>query len=298
MADPLEGRWALIVHGGAKEMEPGEEDDNRSGVTEAARAGAAVLEQGGSAVDAVEAAIRVLEDLPVFNAGRGSALNEAGEIEMCSGLMDGKNLAVGAVGAIRNVRHPVSVAKRLLPEKEVFLVGEGAFLFAKNEGLETVPSEALMTRTARDALEHLHDTVGAVAMDTGGNLAAGTSTGGLAGQKVGRIGDSPLPGNGLYADNHIGAVSFSGDGETITRVALAAQVMASIGKDGPEEAIRKAVEQLPGVGGGSADGGAIAIAKDGRIGWAHNSPAFAIAYASADAPGIKAFLSKEEETRG
>jgi beta-aspartyl-peptidase (threonine type) len=298
MANLEEGRWALIVHGGAKEMEPGEENDNRNGILEAARAGKAVLEQGGSAVDAVEAAIKVLEDLPVFNAGRGSALNEAGEIEMCSGLMDGKNLAVGAVGAIRNVRNPVSVAKRLLPEKEVFLVGEGALLFAKKEGLETVPSEALMTEPRRDALEQLHDTVGAVAMDKGGNLAAGTSTGGLTGAKVGRIGDSPLPGNGLYADNHIGAVSFSGDGESITRVALAAQVMASIGENGPEEAVRKAVEQLPGVGGASADGGGIAIAKDGRMGWAHNSPAFAVAYASSDSPEPKAFLSKEEQTRG
>lgn len=298
MAYPEEGRWALIVHGGAKQMEPGEEGDNRSGILEAVRAGIGVLEQGGNAVDSVEAAIRVLEDLPVFNAGRGSALNEAGEIEMCSGLMDGRNLAVGAVGAIRNVRHPVSVAKRLLPEKEIFLVGEGALLFAKKEGLETVPSEALMTGTRRDALEHLHDTVGAVAMDKGGNLAAGTSTGGLTGAKVGRVGDSPLPGNGLYADNHIGAVSFSGDGESITRVALAAQVMASIAELGPQDAVRKAVEQLPGVGGASADGGGIAIAKDGRMGWAHNSPSFVVAYADSHSPEPKAYLHKEEERRG
>ncbi len=298
MADPNEGRWALIVHGGAKEMEPEEEDSNRSGVIEAARAGAAVLQRGGSAVDAVEASIRVLEDLPVFNAGRGSALNEAGDIEMCSGLMDGRDLSVGAVGAIRNVRNPVSVARRLLPEKEILLVGEGALRFAKSSGVETVPTEALMTETRRDALEQLHDTVGAVAMDEGGNLAAGTSTGGLTGAKVGRIGDSPMPGTGLYADNHVGAVSFSGDGESIARLALAAQVMASIGREGPEEAIRKAVEQLPGVGGASGDGGGIAIAKDGRIGWAHNSPAFAIACASADSPEPKAYLSKEEERRG
>jgi beta-aspartyl-peptidase (threonine type) len=290
-----EGLWALIVHGGAKEMEPGEEDDNREGVTEAARRGAAVLERGGSAVDAVEAAIRVLEDLPVFNAGCGSALNEAGQIEMCSGLMDGRDLSVGAVGAIRNVRNPVSVAKKLLPEKEILLVGEGALLFAKQAGLETVPSEELMTETRRDALEQLHDTVGAVAMDQGGNLAAGTSTGGLTGARVGRIGDSPLPGNGLYADNHIGAVSFSGDGESIARLALAAQVMARIGEAGPEAAIAKAVEQLPGVGG---DGGGIAIAKDGRIGWAHNSPAFAVAYTSAESPEPKVFLRKAEEKSG
>jgi beta-aspartyl-peptidase (threonine type) len=293
MPAPDEG-WALIVHGGAKAMEPGEEDANRAGMLEAARAGIEVLEKGGGAVDAVEASIRILEDLPVFNAGRGSALNEAGEVEMCSGLMDGRDLSVGAVGAIRNVRHPVSVAKRLLPEKEILLVGEGARSFAEEAGLEMVPSEALVTENRVDALEHLHDTVGAVAMDQGGNLAAGTSTGGLTGAKVGRIGDSPLPGNGLYADNHIGAVSFSGDGESIARLALAAQVMSSIGKDGPEEAVRKAVEQLPGLGG---DGGGIAIAKDGRIGWAHNSPAFAIAHASRDAPEPKVFLKKDEETR-
>jgi beta-aspartyl-peptidase (threonine type) len=298
MSDFNESRWALIVHGGAKEMEPGEEEDNRSGILDAVRSGAAVLAEGGSAVDAVEASIRVLEDLPVFNAGRGSALNEAGEIEMCSGLMDGSDLSVGAVGAIRNVRNPVSVARRLLSEKEILLVGEGATLFARKSGLEMVPDEALMTETRREALEQMHDTVGAVAMDRGGNLAAGTSTGGLTGAKVGRIGDSPLPGNGLYADNHVGAVSFSGDGESIARLALAARVMASLADDGPEAAVRKAVEQLPGVGGADGDGGGIAIAKDGRIGWAHNSPAFAVAYASADSPEPKAFLKKEEERRG
>jgi beta-aspartyl-peptidase (threonine type) len=298
MGYPEEGRWALIVHGGAKEMEPGEEEDNRSGVLEAARAGLEVLEEGGSAVDAVEASIRILEDLPVFNAGRGSALNEAGEIEMCSGLMDGRDLSVGAVGAIRNVRNPVSVARRLLGEKEILLVGEGAALFARRSGCEMVPDEALMTKTRREALEHLHDTVGAVAMDRGGNLAAGTSTGGLTGARVGRIGDSPLPGNGLYADNHVGAVSFSGDGESIARLALAAQVMASLGRDGPEEAIRKAVGQLPGVGGASGDGGGIAIAKDGRIGWAHNSPHFVVAYATGDMAEPAAFLKKDEETSG
>jgi beta-aspartyl-peptidase (threonine type) len=298
MIFPREGRWALIVHGGAKEMEPGEEDDNRNGVLEAARAGIAVLEGGGSAVDAVEASIRVLEDLPTFNAGRGSALNEAGEIEMCSGLMDGRDLSVGAVGAIRNVRNPVSVAKRLLPEKEILLVGEGAMLFAKTAGLEMATNEDLIAETRTDAVEHLHDTVGAVAMDRGGNLAAGTSTGGLTGARVGRIGDSPMPGNGLYADNHVGAVSFSGDGESIARLALAAQVMTTIGEQGPQEAIRRAVEQLPGVGGASGDGGGIAIAKDGRIGWTHNSPAFAVAYASADAPEPRAFLKKDEERSG
>jgi beta-aspartyl-peptidase (threonine type) len=291
-------RWTLIVHGGAKEMEPDERDDNRSGIVEAAEAGRAVLDKGGSATDAVVAAIATLENLPVFNAGRGSALNEAGDIEMCSGVMDGSTLAVGAVGAIRNVRNPVAVARDVLPEKEVLLVGEGAFLFAVSKGHDQVPTGALITDTRREALKEMHDTVGAVAMDSGGNIAAGTSTGGLTGAKVGRVGDSPVPGAGLYADNHIGGVAFSGDGETITRLALAAQVMASIREDGPEAAIRKAVDQLPGIGGAEADGGAIAIRKDGAIGWAHNSPDFAVAYITSDMDAPKAFLKKDEETRG
>lgn len=298
MTFETEGRWALVVHGGAKKMEPGEEGDNRDGIASALQAGREILERGGDAIDAVEAAIKVLEDLPVFNAGRGSALNEAGDVEMCSGLMDGRDLSVGAVGAIKHVRHPIAVAKRLLPEKEVLIVGEGATFFAKAQGMEMAATEDLITDTRRQALVEMHDTVGAVAMDKGGNLAAGTSTGGLTGAKVGRIGDSPLPGNGLYADNHIGAVAFSGDGETITRLALAAQVMASLGRDGPEAAIAKAVAQLPGTGGAEADGGAIAISKDGRVGWAHNSPAFAVAYATSDAPIPRIFLHKDEERRG
>src|SRR5438309_3976660 len=176
-------RWALIVHGGAKEMEPSERDDNRSGIIEAAEVGRAVLESGGTAVDAVVAAIEVLERLPVFNAGRGSTLNEVGDIEMCSGVMDGRNLSVGAVGAIKHVRHPVAVARDVLPEKEVLLVGEGALRFALAKGHDEVPTEALITDTRREALKEMRDTVGAVAMDRGGNIAAGTSTGGLTGAK-------------------------------------------------------------------------------------------------------------------
>jgi beta-aspartyl-peptidase (threonine type) len=294
------GPWALIVHGGAKPWEAEEEEANRDGITAAAAAGAKVLAAGGSAVDAVEAAIRVLEDLPVFNAGRGSAPNEAGGIEMCSGLMDGKDLSAGAVGAIRQVRNPISVARQLMPEKEILLVGEGALLFAKSKGLPLATDEELKAEKEKQALaEGLHDTVGAVARDRGGNLAAGTSTGGLNGQKVGRIGDSPLPGGGLYADNHIAAVSYSGDGETITRLSLAARVMASVdGGEDLEQAIAKSVEKLPGTGGADADGGAIGIDKHGRLAWAHNSPMFAVAYITSEMNEPQAYLKKDEETRG
>ncbi len=293
-----EGQWALIVHGGAKEMESGEEEANRTGVLQAAQAGCEILRQGGSALDAVEACIRVLEDLPVFNAGKGSTPNEAGGVEMCAGLMDGRDLSAGAVGAIRKVRNPIRVARHLLSEKEVFLVADGALKFAMEKGLPLAEDEELLAEAEKQSiLEGAHDTVGAVALDVGGNIAAGTSTGGISGQKVGRIGDSPLPGGGLYADNHIGAVSFSGDGETIARLALASSVMTSIehGTD-VEQAILDAVSKLPGTGGAGADGGAIAIRKDGRVGWAHNSPHFAVALATSEMPNIEAYLHKREDT--
>lgn len=289
-------RWALIVHGGAKPSDPAEENANREGVRQAVGAGAEVLARGGSALDAVETAIRVLEDLPVFNAGRGSVPNQAGQVEMCAGLMDGRNLSAGAVGAVREVRNPIRVARLLLQEKEVLLVGEGATDFAKDNGLPLATEEELLAEAEKQAAaEGQHDTVGAVALDTGGNLAAGTSTGGINGQKVGRIGDSPLPGAGLYADNHVGAVSFSGDGETITRLALAARIMASL-EDGEDtgHAIAKSVEKLPGTGGAGADGGGIGIRKDGQIGWAHNSPIFAVAFLTSEMDRPEAYLRKSE----
>jgi beta-aspartyl-peptidase (threonine type) len=300
MGDREGGRWALIVHGGAKPWDDSELQANRDGIRKAAEAGAALLAQRGSAIDAVEAAIRTLEDLPVFNAGRGSVPNEEGDIEMCAGLMDGRDLSAGAVGAIRQVRNPISVARHLMSEKEVILVGEGALKFAKEKGVPLASDEELKAEKAKQlATEGAHDTVGAVALDQGGNLAAGTSTGGLDGQKVGRIGDSPLPGGGLYADNHVGAVSFSGDGETIARLALAGRIMASI-EDGEaiEQAIAKSVAKLPGAGGAEADGGGIGIHKDGTIGWAHNSPMFAVAYVTSEMDGPRAFLKKDEEQGG
>jgi beta-aspartyl-peptidase (threonine type) len=300
MFEDKTGRWALIVHGGAKPYDAAEDKANRDGMRQAAEAGMKVLREGGSALDAVEAAVSVLEDLPVFNAGRGSSPNEDGGIEMCSGIMDGRDLNHGAVGAIRQVRNPIQVARRLLDEREILLVGDGALKFAKEQGFPLATDEELKAEEEKQmAMEGAHDTVGAVALDMGGNLAAGTSTGGLSGQKVGRVGDSPLPGAGLYADNHIGAVSFSGDGETIARLALAARIMASM-EDGEEieHAIAKSVAKLPGTGGAKADGGGIGISKTGEIGWAHNSPMFAISYATSDMAEPAVFLKKDEEKSG
>jgi beta-aspartyl-peptidase (threonine type) len=288
-----ERHWALIVHGGAKEIEPDKEQANREGVLRAAEAGRSVLAAGGSSIDAVGSAIRVLEDLPTFNAGRGSVPNAAGEVEMCSAIMDGADRRVGGVSAIRDVRHPIDAATRLLPEKEVLLAGEGALLFAREQELELVTQEQLHTLQPYDG-EQAHDTVGAVALDMAGNLAAGTSTGGLTGSRVGRVGDSPLPGCGLYADNRVGAVALSGDGETISRVAVASQIMARLKDQEPDPAIGDALAELPIVGGPEADGGGIVITRDGRFGWAHNSREFAVALINSQMNEPRAWLRKAE----
>jgi beta-aspartyl-peptidase (threonine type) len=282
------GRWALMVHGGAKEIAPGEEDENRAGLAEAIAAGRAILEEGGAALDAVEASIRILEARPVFNAGYGSALNSAGEVEMCAAIMDGATLGIGAVGAVKGVRHPVSVARTMLPQEPILLAGEGAFMFARDNHAELCDPGELITEKQKQE----QDTVGAVAIDLNGNLAAGTSTGGLTGALKGRMGDSPMPGCGYYADNHIGAVALSGHGEGIARIAAAAQIMGALDRDGPEPAIAKALSQMSRVGG---DAGGIAIDKSGRMGWWHNSPDFAVALIEPGMaePGI--WLKKEED---
>jgi len=285
--------WALIVHGGAKEIAPGEEDANREGVSAAIEAGRAVLASGGSAIDACEAAVRVLEARPVFNAGRGSDPTEIGEIEMCSAIMDGATLAVGGVMAIQGVCHPVSVARMLLGEQEILLAGEGARRFAQEKGAELCGRDELLTeKTEKQLAEADHDTVGAVALDAAGNLAAATSTGGLNGQKQGRIGDSPMPGCGYYAENGAGAVALSGHGEEIARMMLAGRIMHRMSEHGPERAVLSSVREMVRVGG---EAGGIAIDAAGRIGWAHISPHFAVAAIreGQDKPDI--WLKKDEQ---
>jgi L-asparaginase / beta-aspartyl-peptidase len=284
----MKQRWVLLVHGGAKEIEPHEEEDNRAGCIEAARVGAEMLARGASAVDAVEAAIRVLERLPVFNAGYGSVLNVRGEVEMCAALMDGATLDVGAVGAVMGVAHPVSAARAMLRKEPVLLAGAGAFAFARDNHVELASPE-VMAEAHRD---EGHDTVGAVALDLNGNIAAGTSTGGLEEAAKGRMGDSPMPGCGFYADNKIGGVALSGHGEGIARLAAAGQVIGAIGQLGPEPAIEKALSQMERVGG---DAGGIAVDPSGRTGWWHNSPHFAVARATSDAPDPQVWLHKDEE---
>jgi beta-aspartyl-peptidase (threonine type) len=166
---------------------------------------------------------------------------------------------------------------------------------AEERGIERASDEYLKD-TPREAAEH--DTVGAVALDVEGNFAAGTSTGGLPGKRAGRVGDSPIAGAGFYADNNVGGVSLSGDGESIIRVSVAARIMAEMQDLGPEEASRRALERLPAVGGEDGNGGAIAIRSDGTIGWHHNSPQFAVALVTSDMDQPSAWLTKQEEVNG
>jgi beta-aspartyl-peptidase (threonine type) len=279
--------WALVLHGGAKEIAPEKAQANRNGCLSALSAGAAVLRSGGTALDAVEVAIRMLEDDPTFNAGRGSVRNADGEVEMDAAIMDGATLDLGGVAALRAMRHPVSVARLMLREAPTLLVAEGARRFAEAHGAEACdPAELLVAEDAG------HDTVGCIALDTQGNLAAGTSTGGLEGCLPGRVGDSPLPGCGLYADNSLGAVAFSGDGESISRGMLAARVMQFLESGRPQAAIEQAIARLGRIGG---EAGGIVLDQAGHIGWAHNSPHFAVGIVTSEDETLHAYLHKGEE---
>ena len=282
--------WAIMLHGGASEIAPEDRSASRAGCRAALVAGRNVLERGGAALDAVEASVRVLEDDPAFNAGFGSVLNRDGAVEMDAAIMDGASLDLGGVAAIAGVRHPVSVARLMLRELPTLLVADGARRFARQRGAELCAPDAMIAPRRRS--ESGHDTVGCVALDRDGNLAVATSTGGLSGKLPGRVGDSPIPGCGLYADNSAGAVCFSGEGESIARTLLAARVMAALPAGDPEQVAAQSIEWLLRVGG---EAGAIIISRDGRVGWAHNSPHFAVAYATSEAEGTNVYISKDEE---
>jgi beta-aspartyl-peptidase (threonine type) len=283
--------WAIILHGGAKEIEPEEVEAHRKGCLQALAAGRSVLQAYGSAVDAVEAAIRELESNPTFNAGYGSALNADGEVEMCSALMDGTEFNVGGVAVIQGVRHPISVARAMLHEQEILLSGPGAHRFAAERGLELCDPDDLIAEDEQKANKTgSHDTVGCITLDMSGRLAVGTSTGGLDGSPAGRVGDSPQPGCGYYADNRVGAVAFSGDGEHIARKMLAGRVMHRLSMNDPESALETALAHVADIGG---EAGGIILTPSGEFGWRHNSRDFAVAYQSSEMEGPEAFTRKE-----
>jgi beta-aspartyl-peptidase (threonine type) len=288
---------AIIVHGGAgswpasgdpESAAPTSADERRreavQGCRRAAEAGHAVLRAGGTALDAVEAAVRVLEDDERFNAGYGAVLTRDGTVEHDALIVDGA-LRAGAVGALGGFANPITVARRVLERGvHVLMVGEGARRFALEEGLTEVPSAALISPRARARFEAAHgalarsgDTVGACAIDAAGHIAAATSTGGLLGKRPGRVGDSPIPGAGGFADDRLGAVSATGHGESILRVGLSRTVAERLRSgDAPAMACRFALAALAERTGATA--GVILVDAAGRI--AHATNALAMPWAA------------------
>jgi L-asparaginase / beta-aspartyl-peptidase len=276
---------AIAIHGGAgavprAALSAEREARYRAGLAAALDGGYEVLERGGSSLDAVSCAVRILEDDPLFNAGHGAALTRDGAAELDAAIMDGKHMRAGAIAAVRHVRNPVELARHVMEKsRHVLLIGPGAEEFALEEGLSLVPNLYFRTAERMEQLlseqrgEHVSEimpptsqgTVGAVARDAAGNLAAATSTGGMTNKRPGRVGDSPIIGAGTYAKNGVCAVSATGHGEYFIRAVAAHHVCAAVEYRGLalEEAVREMLHEILRKLGG--DGGLIAVDHAGRI---------------------------------
>jgi beta-aspartyl-peptidase (threonine type) len=308
---PGQHKWAVVLHGGAgvierSSMTPEAETQYRAGVTEAINAAAAVLDKGGSSVDAVEAAIKLLEDNPLFNAGRGAVFAADGTNQLDAAIIDGKTMMAGAVADVQRTRHPISLARAVMEQSpHVMLVGAGADAFAAHVHLEQVPPsffftehrwQQLVEELKKEGLPiparpagappepakpvaffetpdaHKYGTVGVVALDRNGNVAAGTSTGGLTAKHWNRVGDSPVIGAGTYASNQSCAVSGTGTGEFFIRFTVARTICALVQYKGmrlqaaADEVIQKQLGPIHG------DGGVIALTPDGQLAWSFNTP--------------------------
>ncbi|WP_338447218.1 isoaspartyl peptidase/L-asparaginase [Pelagerythrobacter marensis] len=282
-------RWSLAIHGGAgtlkrENMTPEREQAYRSALQAALDAGARVLADGGDALDAVEAAIVLLEDNPLFNAGRGSVFTWEGTNEMDASIMDGRTRAAGAVAGVTTVRHPIHLARAVMDDgRHVFLSGAGAEQFATAKRLERMPAEWFATPHRRQQLddmkarevsaldvEYKFGTVGAVARDQKGHLAAGTSTGGMTGKRWGRIGDAPVIGAGTWADDRSCAVSATGWGEFFIRAGVAQAICDRVllAGEGVQQASDTVIAEVAAMGG---DGGVIVMSKDGEAVFSFNS---------------------------
>ena len=278
-------RYTLVIHGGAgtitrAQMTPDREAAYTAALGEALQAGQQILATGGTSLDAVVAAIRVMEDQPLFNAGKGSVLTAEGAVELDASIMDGATRQAGAVAGVTRIKNPILAARAVMDRsRHVMLQGGGADVFAEAQGLELVPNGYFHTERRRLQLEqvkqgqeallldhdadHKYGTVGAAALDTHGNLAAGTSTGGLTNKMFGRVGDSPIIGAGTYANNASCAVSGTGQGEYFIRATVARDICALMEYAGLSlaEAARRVVQDtLTGLGG---QGGIIAVDRDG-----------------------------------
>ena len=261
---------AIIVHGGAGQIPEESLPSRLEGCKQAALAGWKILESGGSALDAVEAAVILLEDNPLFNAGTGSTLNALGQVEMDAAIMEGSLLTAGAVAAVTGIKNPIQLARKVLEDgRHVVLAGEGALRFARQVGVPEFSPEFLVIDEERMRWNKKHGTVGCVAADETGQVVAGTSTGGIFDKLPGRIGDTPLIGCGTYADS-AGAASCTGMGEAIIRAVMGKTALDLV-RSGyhPMEAARRAVAELEEKTGGKA--GLIIIDHQGRIGHARNT---------------------------
>ncbi len=308
---PARRHWAIVLHGGAgvierASMSPQMETAYRAALTRAIEAGAQVLDANGSSMDAVETSIRIMEDDPLFNAGRGAVFAADGTNELDAAIMDGATLKAGAVADVTRTRHPISLARAVMERSpHVLLAAAGAGAFSVYAGLEQVPPsfffterrwQSLIQRLQKEGLPipprpvgappetaalateieahaaHEYGTVGVVALDRRGDIAAGTSTGGTEAKRWGRVGDSPLIGAGTYASNQSCAVSATGTGEYFIRLTVARTVCALVEYKGlglqqaADQVIHKELTALDG------DGGVIAIAPDGQMTWSFNTP--------------------------
>ncbi|RMD89533.1 MAG: isoaspartyl peptidase/L-asparaginase [Alphaproteobacteria bacterium] len=315
--DAQEMTYSLAIHGGAgtitrDRMTPELEAAYREKLTEALRAGQTILAKGGAALDAVSAAITVMEDSPLFNAGKGAVFTNEGRNELDAAIMDGATLNAGAVTGVTRIRNPILLARAVMDKSpHVMLAQEGAEEFAREQGFELVNPlyfwterrfKSLLAVQAEDSHAlyldhdetHKYGTVGAVALDAHGNLAAGTSTGGLTNKMWGRIGDSPIIGAGTYASNRSCAVSGTGTGEYYIRLTLAREVCALMEYTGAgvqQAADTMIHERLTGLGG---DGGIIVVDKDGNIAMSFNTEGMYRGRVTSAAPEPVTAIYKDE----
>ncbi|MEO7654161.1 MAG: isoaspartyl peptidase/L-asparaginase [Sphingomicrobium sp.] len=313
MASAAEAKdWKLVVHGGAGVIErakitPDKDREIRAALEQSLIAGSRVLEAGGSALDAVEASVRVLEDDPNFNAGKGSVLTYDGTIEMDASIMDGRTRAAGAVTGVTATKNPIGLARAVMEKSEhVFLSRDGADQFSIAQGLKQAPPEYFVTELRRRQLEELkakkvsaldveyrYGTVGAVALDSAGHVAAATSTGGMTGKRWGRIGDSPIIGAGTYADDRGCAVSATGWGEYFIRVGVAHEICARmrLGSDSAQSAADSVMAEVLALGG---SGGVIVVTPKGEMVYSFNSAGMYRGMADAKSRSVGLYSTADE----
>jgi beta-aspartyl-peptidase (threonine type) len=330
-ATAAQPKWAIVIHGGAgvierKDMDAKTEAAYRAAMAKVLEAGSDVLRKGGSAQDAVETVIRIMEDDPLFNAGRGAVFDASGRNSLDAAFMDGKTLKAGAVAGLYKTRHPITLARTVMEKSpHVMLIGDGAEQFSKEQGVEQVDPSFFFTERRWKALEkelnargepipprpagapapsaeaarapldeRKFGTVGVVAMDEHGDIAAGTSTGGTTAKKWGRVGDSPIIGAGTYASNQSCAVSATGTGEYFIRLTVAREICALVQYKGmplqkaADEVIQKRLTALKG------DGGIIAVTPKGDMAWSYNTSGMYRARASSTSKPVVAIFKDEK----